>query len=50
MALALFVIAHHMVLAIPFALPAITVTAGVAVLAWRERHREDDEDDASDGV
>lgn len=43
------VLAHHaLVLALPFALPAVLVTAGVAVMAFLQRNEADEED--LDGV
>jgi hypothetical protein len=38
----MIVLAHHsLILALPFAAPALTVSAGVAFMAWRARGEDD---------
>ncbi|MEW2358927.1 hypothetical protein [Spirillospora sp. NPDC029432] len=40
---------HPVVSAIPFFVPTFIVVAVIAVIVWRDRHRDDDEPNGQDG-
>jgi len=44
-----FLADHAIVIALPFVLPVLLVVVMVAVVAYRDRHRPDDDEQSSDG-